>query len=351
MSTFRVHPCGCANCRARKRHPERVLHRQINLLVSRLDEQQRRWFVALEAMCLGDGGTQRLVEITGLSPRTIRRGRPELEAGLANCPTDRVRAPGGGRPAREEQDPGLTPALEKVLAEETADDPIGRRPKTKRSSLRHLTATLAAAGHALSRLTVSRLRRQLGYSPKLNVPHTEARSSPPGCDAQFRDIIERRAAFAAAGEPVISVDTNRQRLVGVLHNAGQRWCKQADALLVHDWPQDVIGQAIPYGVYELTTNRGFVSVGDCFDTPRFAVEAIAEWWQLDGCRQFPHATRLLILADGGGSNSCRSRVWKAQLQEQIADACDLSVTVCHYPAGCSKWNPIEHRLFSQTSLN
>lgn len=122
-------------------------------------------------------------------------------------------------------------------------------------------------------------------------------------------------------------------------------------MLVHDWPQDAVGQAIPYGIYELTSNRGFVCVGDCFDTPRFAVEAIRDWWQLDGCRQFPHATRLLILADAGGSNSCRSRVWKAQLQEQLADAGALEVTVCHYPTGCSKWNPIEHRLFSQISVN
>jgi len=122
-------------------------------------------------------------------------------------------------------------------------------------------------------------------------------------------------------------------------------------VLVHDWPQDAVGQAIPYGVYELTTNRGFICVGDCFDTPRFAVEAITDWWQLEGCRQFPRAARLLILADAGGSNSCRSRVWKAQLQEQLADACELEVTVCHYPTGCSKWNPIEHRLFSQISRN
>jgi hypothetical protein len=143
----------------------------------------------------------------------------------------------------------------------------------------------------------------------------------------------------------------KKELVGDFYNAGRRWCKQADAVLVHDWPQDAIGQAIPYGVYELTTNRGFVCVGDCFDTPRFAVEAINDWWQLEGCRQFPRARRLLILADAGGSNSCRSRVWKAQLQEQIADACELEVTVCHYPTGCSKWNPIEHRLFSQISVN
>ncbi len=139
--------------------------------------------------------------------------------------------------------------------------------------------------------------------------------------------------------------------MGNFHNGGRRWCKEAEPVLVHDWPQDAVGQAIPYGVYEVSTDRGFVCVGDCFDTPRFAVEAITDWWELEGRRQFPRATRLLILADAGGSNSCRSRVWKAQLQEQLADACALEVTVCQYPSGCSKWNPIEHRLFSQISRN
>ncbi len=139
--------------------------------------------------------------------------------------------------------------------------------------------------------------------------------------------------------------------MGDFYNRGRRWCQQADAVLVHDWPQDAVGQAIPYGVYETTTNRGYVCVGDCFDTPRFAVEAIRDWWETEGQRQFPRARRLLILADAGGSNSCRSRVWKAQLQEQLADAYGLEVTVCHYPTGCSKWNPIEHRLFSHISLN
>jgi len=139
--------------------------------------------------------------------------------------------------------------------------------------------------------------------------------------------------------------------VGDFHNAGRRWCQTADPVLVHDWPQDAVGQAIPYGVYETTTNRGYVCVGDGFDTPRFAVEAIRDWWETEGQRQFPRARRLLILADAGGSNSCRSRVWKAQLQEQLADAYGLEVTVCHYPTGCSKWNPIEHRLFSQVSRN
>ena len=150
---------------------------------------------------------------------------------------------------------------------------------------------------------------------------------------------------------MISIDTKKKELIGDFKNAGAAWCKEPEAVLTHDFPQDSLGQAIPYGIYNLNYNRGYVRVGDCFDTPRFAVESIQSWWSSEGQRQFPEAERLLILADAGGSNSCRSRVWKAQLQEQLADAWGLEVTVCHYPSGCSKWNPIEHRLFSHISLN
>jgi Rhodopirellula transposase. len=147
------------------------------------------------------------------------------------------------------------------------------------------------------------------------------------------------------------VSTQKKELIGNFKNSGQAWCRQAEAVLVHDFPQDAVGQAVPYGIYTLNDNHGYVCVGDGFDTPRFAVEAISEWWSSEGYRRFPLAKPLLILADAGGSNSCRSRVWKAQLQEQLCDACRLAVTVCHYPTGCSKWNPIEHRLFSHISMN
>ncbi len=205
-----VHRCACALCRKRTPHPARALHAEINLFASRLDEQQRRWFAALEASRLGRGGPQLVAQITGLSPHTIRRGRRELGAGLAERPTDRVRTPGGGRPAREAQDPALVPALEAVLAEETAGDPMGRRPKAKRSSLAHLSAMLGTEGHAASRPTVSRLLRQLGYSPKVNARRTEVRSSPPERDAQFAHIAAQRQQFAAAREPVLSVDAKKE---------------------------------------------------------------------------------------------------------------------------------------------
>jgi hypothetical protein len=210
MSPSPVRQCSCPGCRSGRAHPDRRLHRQINLLASRLDERQRRWFVALEAMRLGRGGEQLLVQVTGLSPHTIQRGREELEAGLTDCPAGRVRARGGGRPSREARDPGLLPALEALLAPETAGDPMGRRAKAKRSSLAHLSAALAQAGHVASRPTVARLLRRLGYSPKANARRTEARGPPPERDAQFRHIAEQRRRFAAAGQPVISVDTKKK---------------------------------------------------------------------------------------------------------------------------------------------
>lgn len=210
MSFSAVHHCTCPGCGRPEPHPDRVLHQQINLLVSRLDEQQRRWCVALEAKRVGRGGETLLAQITGLDRRTIRRGRRELEAGLAERPSERVRAPGGGRPTREAQDPELLPILEALLAPETAGDPMGRRAKAKRSSLHHLSTALNTAGHPASRPTVARLLRQLGYSPKVNARRTEARSSPPERDAQFRHIADQRAQFEAAGEPIISVDTKKK---------------------------------------------------------------------------------------------------------------------------------------------
>ena len=204
------HRCECEKCCSRARHPDRSFHRQINLLASRLDEQQRRWFVALEAMHFGRGGQQLLAQVTGMDRHTIERGRRELSAGLKERPADRIRRPGGGRPAAEVRDPALLGALERLVAPETAGDPMGRRAAAKRSSLAHLSTTLTAQGHAVSRPTVSRLLRRLGYSPKVNARRCEARSSPAERETQFQHIAAERARFAAAGEPIISVDTKKK---------------------------------------------------------------------------------------------------------------------------------------------
>jgi len=209
MAAIVSHECGCSACRSGGQHPDQLLHQQINLLFSRLDEQQRRWFAALEATRLGYGGVQRMAEVTGLDRHTIARGQRELASGLADRPTERVRSQGGGRPAREVQDPGLSAALEGLLTAETAGDPMGRRAKSKRRSLRQLSELLSAAGHPASRPTVARLLHELGYLPKANARRSEARSSPER-NAQFEHIAEERRRFEALGAPVISVDTKKK---------------------------------------------------------------------------------------------------------------------------------------------
>jgi hypothetical protein len=220
-----------------------------------------------------------------------------------------------------------------------------------RSSLRELSGRLAERGHAASPPTVGRLLKGLDYALHVNAKKREARATHPDRDRQFTHLADQRQAFAAAGQPVISVDTKKKELIGNFKNAGRAWSRAAEAVNVHDFRQDSLGRAVPYGIYDLTRNRGTVCVGQSGDTPRFAAGVIAHWWQDEGQAAFPGATELLVLADAGGSNGCGPRRWKQQLQEQLADRFGLTVTVCHYPTGCSKWNPIEHRLFSQISRN
>jgi Rhodopirellula transposase DDE domain len=223
--------------------------------------------------------------------------------------------------------------------------------KWVRASLQRLSRELGQAGHAASAPTVGRLLRKLGFGLRADLKSEETGSNHPDRDTQFSYIAKRRAAFVAAGEPVISVDTKKKDLIGNFENAGQAWGAQAEQVNVHDFPSEAEGRALPYGIYDVAKNRGWVMVGQSADTPEFAVEAIASWWEEEGRESYPNAKRLLILADGGGSNGARSRVWKQQVQERLADRLGAEVTVCHYPRGCSKHNPIEHRLFSFISLN
>jgi Rhodopirellula transposase DDE domain len=199
--------------------------------------------------------------------------------------------------------------------------------------------------------TVGRLLRVLECAPHANRKKREAGAGHPERDLQFEHIAQQRAAFRAAAQPAISVDTKKKELLGNFKNAGRAWGRQAEAVNVHDFRQDSLGRAVPYGIYDPTHNRGTVCVGQSGDTPRFAVGAIARWWADEGQAAYPGAAQLLVLADAGGSNGCGPRRWKQQLQEQLSDRFGLAVTVCHYPTGCSKWNPIEHRLFSQISRN
>jgi len=236
------------------------------------------------------------------------------------------------------------------VAPETAGDPMSDQ-KWVRSSLQTVSTRLNAVGHAVSPPTVGRLLKTLKYALRVNAKKVEARSDHPDRDGQFGHIADQRQTFADAGLPVVSVDTKKKELIGAFKNAGRAWSQEAEAVNVHDFLSDALGRAVPYGVYDVTHNRGSVYVGSSGDTAACAVDALARWWDTQGRATYPDAAHLLILADGGGSNGCRTRLWKRHLQEQLCDGRGLSVTVCHYPPGCSKWNPIEHRLFGPISLN
>lgn len=233
---------------------------------------------------------------------------------------------------------------------ETAGDPMSEQ-KWVRSSLRQLSQRMKGAGHPVSPPTVARLLDKLGYALHVNAKKVEAGAARADRNEQFEYIAAQRQAFETAGLPIISVDTKKKELIGNFKNAGRAWSREAEAVNVHDFPQDALGRAVPYGIYDVIHNRGTVYVGSSADTPEFAVDAIARWWESEGRAAFPQAAELLILADGGGSNGCRARLWKQQVQAHLSDQLGLAVTVCHYPTSCSKWNPIEHRLFSHISLN
>jgi hypothetical protein len=236
-----------------------------------------------------------------------------------------------------------------LLEAETAGDPMSDQ-KWQRSSLRRLSTKLADQNHPVSHTTVGRLLVQMNYSLKANVKRLAGKAHPDR-NQQFEYLEQLKRTFLAAGLPVISVDTKKKELIGNFKNDGRSWCQQAEEVNDHDFAQDAVGKAIPYGIYDLAHHRGYVYVGTSADTPQFAVEMIARWWQAEGQADFPTARQILILADAGGSNGCRPRAWKQQLQVQLADRLGLEVTVCHYPTGASKWNPIEHRLFGPISIN
>jgi len=236
--------------------------------------------------------------------------------------------------------------LKTLVEPETGGDPMSDR-KWRRSSLRHLTTQL---DHKVSHTTVGRLLHEMKYGLKANVKCLTGKPHPDR-ETQFVYLEQQKQAFLQAGLPVISVDTKKKELVGNFKNSGRAWCQTAEAVNEHDFDQDALGKAVPYGIYDLAHRRGYVYVGQSADTPQFAVEMIVDWWRTYGCSDFPTAGKLLILADAGGSNGYRPRRWKQQLQELLADQLGLEVTVCHYPTGASKWNPIEHRLFGPISLN
>lgn len=234
-----------------------------------------------------------------------------------------------------------------LVAPHTAGDPMSTQ-KWLNCRLVDIRQALDQHGHPVSNPVISRILRAHGYSVRANVQHQAGRQHPDR-DQQFASIRDQRAAHQTHGQPVISVDTKKKELVGNFKNAGRIWRQTAEVADAHDFPQDAVGRAAPYGIYDLTANQGVVYIGCSADTPTFAVDNLAQWCRTELRERYPHATRLLIEADSGGGNGARSRVWKHQLQVQLADALGLTVTVCPYPTGASKWNPIEHRLFSEIS--
>jgi len=236
-----------------------------------------------------------------------------------------------------------------VIAGETAGDPMSQR-KWLRSSLTQLSRQLRLKSYQVCPMTVRRLLKQQGYRLKGNFKRFTG-SPHPHRDQQFKYIQSQIQTFLKMGLPIISVDTKKKELIGNFKNPGRNWCERAEEVNAHDFPQEAVGRAVPYGIYNLNHNCGHVYVGMSADTPEFAVKAIALWWQTAGQTAFPTASRLLILCDAGGSNSYRARLWKQQLQLLLADQSGLEVTVCHYPCGASKWNPVEHKLFSYISIN
>ena len=328
------------------------IRRKYRALSVEMDERSRRQWAAAEARELGWGGVTAVARATGLSRTTITSGLRELVLPAKQRAVEgmRVRRPGGGRKALAETDPGLLSALEALIEPVTRGDPESPLRWTCKST-RRLAGELTRQRHPIGANTVAALLRQAGYGLQANRKTREG-ASHPDRNAQFEHINAQVRRFQNRDQPAISVDTKKKELIGDFKNAGRQWRPRGEPeeVRVHDFLDKKLGKAIPYGVYDMINNQGWVSVGVDHDTAQFAVNSIRRWWKRMGRRRFPRATELLITADGGGSNSSRSRLWKVSLQA-LADELDLRLRVCHFPPGTSKWNKIEHRLFSFITQN
>jgi hypothetical protein len=313
-----------------------------------LNERGRRLWAATESRAIGYGGDSVVSSATGLSRITIRAGRREIKAGVE--PSERMRRPGAGRPSIESYQPGVKEALEKLVDPVTRGDPRSALRWTCKSRAK-LTGALVKAGWRVSSTTVGRLLNELGYSLQAVRKSREGLSHPER-NAQFEHINATADDFLQRHQPVISVDTKKKELIGDFKNAGREWQpkKTPETALVHDFPQDATGKAIPYGIYDMGRNEAWVNIGRDHDTPAFAVASIRRWWNAMGKRVYTDAEELFITADAGGSNGYRSHVWKHELQK-FADETNLKIRVSHFPPGTSKWNKIEHRLFCHITQN
>lgn len=319
-----------------------------NVMTTHLNERQRRLLAAAEASVLGHGGISLVAKASGLSRTTVYKAMQELET--PPLPNGRARQAGGGRKRVRDQEPAIVDALEKLIDPSTRGDPMSPLRWTCKST-RQLADALGEHDYHISHSTVAELLQHLGYSLQGNAKTIEGKQHPDR-DAQFQYINRLTKRYLRRKCPALSVDTKKKELVGHFRNGGQEWQPkgQPEPVNTHDFPDPQVGKAIPYGVYDMGRNEGWVNVGCDHDTASFAVESIRRWWRHMGRKVYPEADRLLICADGGGSNGHRPRLWKVELQ-QFADETGLEITVCHFPPGTSKWNKIEHRLFAHITMN
>jgi transposase len=339
----------------------RVIEEKYNALADRLDEATLRLWAAVEARTLGRGGVSAVAKAVGLSRTTIYAGLEELDwkkqgAGVSTGLTPvkvgqrRVRAQGGGRKKLKDKNPTLLRDLDALVEPTTRGDPMSPLRWTCKSTPR-LARELAERGHKVSQRSVCGLLAELGYSLQ-SMRKTQEGRQHPDRDAQFQHIAQTAAHYQTAGDPVISVDTKKKELIGDFKNGGREWRPKGDpeAARVHDFIDPELGKVAPYGIYDIAANQGWVSVGIDHDTAEFAVESIRRWWKEMGQPRYPNAGRLLITADCGGSNGYRVRLWRLELQT-LADELNLTIQVCHFPPGTSKWNKIEHRMFCHITNN
>jgi transposase len=324
------------------------LARFFGAVLPHLNEVQRRVVTGAMAIGLGRGGKSAVADASGMSRNTVIKAEREVEAGTA--PTDRQRAVGAGRKKVEDVQPGLIEKLDELVHPSTRGNPMSFLRWTSKST-GNLADDLVRQGYSITDDTVGRILKELGYSLQAPVKEKEG-SAHPDRDAQFRYLDDQVGSFINAGQPVISVDTKKKELVGEFSNGGREFhpVGEPTRTSTHDFVDKELGRAVPYGVYDLANDEGWVSVGDTADTSTFAVEAIRRWWYSMGRARFPEATKLLITADAGGSNGHRVKLWKVELAKLAAET-GLEITVCHYPPGTSKWNKIEHKMFSFISMN
>lgn len=335
------------------KNTDKILKEKIFSVLPTLNERQKRIFLASEAIAIGHGGVSKIARIAGISRPTIIRGKMELVKSKNIKSTDfsRTRIPGGGRKKIVNKQPGIIKALGKLVDSSTRGDPESPLRWTSKS-LRKLSAELNKLDFDISYQVVRSILQDQDFSLQANRKNIEGKKDHPDRDDQFIFIGKKVRIFQSKRNPVISVDAKKKELVGNYKNGGREWAKKKKAkkVLSHDFPDPKVSKAVPYGVYDISDNSGWVNVGIDGDTAEFAVESIRQWWLRMGKKKYSKAKKILICADSGGSNASRSHLWKRELQK-LANKINLSITVCHFPPGTSKWNKIEHKLFSFISIN